>query len=104
LNPLDCLVFIFQYSSSWYLLLVAFLLGWLSIMFLRKKLFDKKEAKQQLLLGVLGIIALACMEVFAVSTNLWTYAPDNWPVILWPTYLVAILFGYQLLRFVERVV
>jgi len=101
LNPLDCLVFIFQFSSSWYLLLAAFLLGWLTITLLRKKQLDRKEAKQQLLLGT---IALLCMEVFAVSTNLWTYAPDNWPVILWPTYFAAILFGYQLLRFVEKIV
>ena len=97
-------MFIFQFSSSWYLLLAGFFLGWLSITFLRKKQFDRREVKQQLLLGILGIVALACMEFFAVSTNLWTYAPDNWPVILWPTYFVAILFGYQLLRFVEKVV
>ena len=98
------MVYIFQFSLSWYLLLIAFLLGWLSIIFLRKKQFDRKEAKQQLLLGILGTVALLCMEVFAVSTNLWNYVPDNWPVILWPTYFVAILFGYQLLRFVETIV
>ena len=97
-------MFIFQFSSSWYLILAGFFLGWLSITLLRKKQLDRREAKQQLLLGILGIVALACMEFFAVSTNLWTYAPDNWPVILWPTYFVAILFGYQLLRFVEKVV
>ena len=93
-----------QFSSSWYLLLAAFVLGWLIISLMRRRIFDRREARQQLLLGVLGIIALTSMEVFAVSTNLWNYEPDNWPVILWPTYFVAILFGYQLLRFVEKMI
>jgi hypothetical protein len=73
-------------------------------MLFRKKQFDRREVKQQILLGILGSIALVCMEMFAVTTNLWNYTPDNWPVILWPTYFVAILFGYQLLRYVEKMV
>jgi uncharacterized membrane protein len=97
-------VFTFQYSSSWYLLLAGYFFGWLSISLYRRRLFDAREAKRQLLLGALGMVALTCMEVFAVTTNLWNYTPDNWPVILWPTYFVAILFGYQLLRFVEGVI
>jgi hypothetical protein len=47
------------------------------------------------------MLSLALMEFFAVSTGLWSYTPGNWPVILWPTYFVAILFGYQLLRSIE---
>jgi len=43
------------------------------------------------------------IEMFATSMNLWNYVPRNWPAILWPTYFVAILFGYQLLRLVEKV-
>lgn len=97
-------MYTFQFNPSWYLLFAAFLIGWLSVTLYRKKLFDSKEARQQLLLGVLGMVALASMEFFAVSNNLWNYAPANWPVILWPTYFAAILFGYQLLRFVERIV
>lgn len=97
-------MYILQFNSNWYLLLAAFLLGWLFIMLFRKKQLDRREAKQQILLGILGTIALVCMEMFAVTTNLWNYTPDNWPVILWPTYFVAILFGYQLLRFVEKMV
>ncbi len=97
-------MYIFQFNSNWYLLLAAFLMGWLFIMLFRKKQFDRREVKQQILLGILGSIALVCMEMFAVTTNLWNYTPDNWPVILWPTYFVAILFGYQLLRYVEKMV
>ena len=97
-------MYIFQFNSNWYLLLIAFLLGWLFIMLFRKKQFDRREAKQQIPLGILGTIAFVCMEMFAVTTNLWNCTPDNWPVILWPTYFIAILFGYQLLRYVEKMV
>jgi hypothetical protein len=68
----------------------------------RRKSTGKKEAKEQFILGLLGSCALLSMEIFATSTNLWNYVPRNWPIILWPTYFVAILFGYQLLRFVEK--
>ena len=98
------MLFTFQFSSNWYLLSAAFLTGWLTIAIIRKKHLHKKEAKQQLLIGILGTAALALMELFAVSTNLWNYIPANWPAILWPTYFVAILFGYQLVRFVEKIV
>lgn len=103
-NYLLIAVFTLQFSSNWYYLFGTFLLGWCIITLLRKKQFDLKEAKQQILLGALGTSSLVSMELFAVSTNLWNYYPANWPVILWPTYFAAILFGYQLLRTVERVI
>jgi len=98
------MAFTFQFSANWYILFTAFLIAWLAISIIRKKHFHRKEAKQQLLIGLLGTTALALMEVFAISTNLWNYLPANWPVILWPTYFVAILFGYQLLRLVEKII
>lgn len=92
-----------QFSSSWYILFAAFLAGWLIITIIRRRHIHKKEVKQQLVLAVFGMTALVAMELFSVSMNLWNYLPGNWPVILWPTYFVAILFGYQLLRFVEKI-
>ena len=92
------------FSPSWYILFSAFLLGWLFLTLARRKHTPAKERKEQLLIGILGSCALVSMEVFATSTNLWNYTPSNWPVILWPTYFMAILFGYQLLRTVERIV
>jgi O-antigen/teichoic acid export membrane protein len=91
-----------QFSSSWYVLFFAFLLAWLTLAIVRRRHMGRKEVKQQLVLGFLGSCALVSMEVFATSMNLWNYVPTNWPVILWPTYFAAILFGYQLLRLVER--
>ena len=96
------MAFDFQFSQSWYALFFAFLLAWLTLAIVRRKSTGKKEAKEQFILGLLGSCALLSMEIFATSTNLWTYVPRNWPIILWPTYFVAILFGYQLLRFVEK--
>jgi O-antigen/teichoic acid export membrane protein len=96
------MAFDFHFSQSWYALFFAFLLAWLTLAIVRRKSTGKKEAKEQFILGLLGSCALLSMEIFATSTNLWNYVPRNWPIILWPTYFVAILFGYQLLRFVER--
>jgi O-antigen/teichoic acid export membrane protein len=96
------MAFDFQFSQGWYVLFFAFLLAWLALAIIRRKHLGKKEAKEQFILGLLGSCALLSMEIFATSMNLWTYVPRNWPVILWPTYFVAILFGYQLLRLVEK--
>jgi len=91
-----------HFSPSWYVLFFAFLLAWLMLTIMRRKYIGKKEAKEQFILGLLGLCVLLSMEIFATSMKLWIYVPGNWPVILWPTYFVAILFGYQLLRLVER--
>jgi hypothetical protein len=93
----------FDYNWTWYILLLGFLGAWAILTIARRKHNDKHEIKEQLFLALGGMISLGLMEFFAVSTGLWNYTPGNWPVILWPTYFVAILFGYQLLRSVERV-
>jgi fatty acid desaturase len=92
-----------DFSSSWYVLFFGFLAAWAVLMVARRKFGVRHEVKEQMFLAFGGMIAMGMMELFAVSTGLWNYTPGNWPVILWPTYFVAILFGYQLLRSVERV-
>lgn len=92
---------IFNFNSDWYVLLFGFLAAWAILLVVRGKWGAKHEVKQQIFLAFGGMISLALMEFFAVSTGLWNYTPGNWPVILWPTYFVAILFGYQLLRSIE---
>lgn len=92
---------IFDFNSNWYVLLFAFLAAWAVLLVVRRKWLAKHEVKQQVFLAFGGMISLALMEFFAVSTGLWSYTPGNWPVILWPTYFAAILFGYQLLRSIE---
>jgi hypothetical protein len=92
---------IFDFNSNWYVLLFGFLSAWAILFVVRRKWVAKHEIKQQVFLAFGGMLSLALMEFFAVSTGLWSYTPGNWPVILWPTYFVAILFGYQLLRSIE---
>jgi hypothetical protein len=91
---------IFDYNSSWYVLLFAFLGAWAFILAVRGKV-SRHEIKEQILLALGGMTAMALMELFAVSNGLWNYTPGNWPIILWPTYFAGILFGYQLLRSIE---
>jgi hypothetical protein len=93
---------IFDFNSSWYVLLFAFLAAWAVLLVVRRNWKAKRELKEQILLALGGMSSLALMEFFAVSMGLWHYTPGDWPVILWPTYFAAILFGYQLLRSIER--
>ncbi len=95
---------IFDFNLSWYVLLFAFLAAWAVLLVVRRNWKSKHELKEQMLLALGGMSSLALMEFFAVSMGLWHYTPGDWPVILWPTYFVAILFGYQLLRSIERLV
>lgn len=92
---------IFNFNSNWYVLFFSFLLCWIILLLLRYHKIGKKEIKEQLLIGICGTSAMVLMELFAVSIGLWDYTPGNWPIILWPTYFAAILFGYQLLRSIE---
>ena len=70
----------------------------------RKRNGIKNNVKEQVYLAVAGLFSLVLMEVFATQSNLWHYIPGDWPVILRPTYVAAILFGYQLLRFNENII
>jgi len=92
----------FDFNQNWYILFLSFLLSWIILLTFRKKHRDRKEAKEQIILALAGLFTLFLMEVFAISTNLWHYLPGDWPIILWPTYFFAILFGYQVLRLIER--
>jgi len=92
---------VLQFNRNWYVLFSAFLLSWLILLIFRKRSKGRKEVKEQLVLALAGLFALLLMEIFAVSLNLWHYIPGNWPIMLWPTYFAAILFGYQLLRLIE---
>ena len=93
---------LFDFPQNWVILFFAFLLIWIVLLVSRKNNGRKKEVKEQVYLAVSGLFALFLMEVFATQSNLWHYIPGDWPVMLWPTYVAAILFGYQLLRFIEE--
>jgi hypothetical protein len=92
---------LFDFPLNWVILFFAFLGIWAVLLVTRKKV-GRKEVKEQVYLAISGLFSLFLMEVFATQSNLWHYIPGDWPVILWPTYVAAILFGYQLLRFIEE--
>ena len=92
---------VFNFNAEWYVLLFGFLAAWAALSLVRRKWLAKNELKQQVFLALGGMVSFALMEFFAVSAGLWSYTSGNWPVILWPTYFAAILFGYQLLRSIE---
>ena len=91
-----------DFPQNWIILFFAFLGIWAILLLRRRNNSRKKEVKEQVYLAASGLFALFLMEVFATQSNLWHYIPGDWPVILWPTYVAAILFGYQLLRFIEE--
>ena len=93
---------LFEFPQNWVIIFFAFLGVWAVLLFARKKDGRKKEVKEQVYLAGAGLFSLFLMEVFATQSGLWHYIPGDWPVILWPTYVAAILFGYQLLRFIEE--
>ena len=93
---------LFEFPQNWIILFFAFLGIWAVLMISRKKIGRKSEVKEQVYLALAGLFSLFLMEVLATQSNMWHYIPGDWPVILWPTYVAAILFGYQLLRFIEE--
>ncbi len=93
---------LFEFPQNWVILFLVFLGIWVLLMFSRKKIGMKSEVKEQVYLAAAGLFSLFLMEVFATQSDMWHYIPGDWPVILWPTYVAAILFGYQLLRFIEE--
>jgi fatty acid desaturase len=93
---------IFDVDPNWFVLFFAFSGAWALLMFSRKRNGKLNNVKEQIYLAAAGLFSMILMELFATQTNLWNYVPGNWPVILWPTYVAAILFGYQLLRFIEE--
>jgi len=44
----------FQFSPGWYALFIAFFLAWLTLALFRRKSVERKEAKEQFVLGLLG--------------------------------------------------
>jgi len=92
---------IFNFNPNWFILFFAFLGAWAVLMLNRKRTGKPSNFKEQFFLSIAGLTSMVLMEVFATQSNLWHYIPGDWPVILWASYVAAILFGYQLLRFIE---
>ena len=92
---------IFDFNPNWFVLFFSFIGAWAVLMLNRKRKGQSSSVKEQFFLSMGGLFSMVLMEVFSTQSGLWHYLPGDWPVILWPTYVAAILFGYQLLRFIE---
>jgi len=93
---------IFDSDPNWYVLFFAFIGAWAVLMLNRKRNGKKNNVKEQVYLSIGGLFSMVLMEIFSTQSDLWHYLPGDWPLLLWPTYVAAILFGYQLLRFIEE--
>ena len=93
---------IFDSNPNWYVLFFAFIGAWAVLMLNRKRNGRKNNVKEQIYLSIAGLFSMVLMEIFSTQSDLWHYIPGDWPLLLWPTYVAAILFGYQLLRFIEE--
>ncbi|PVX25995.1 MAG: hypothetical protein CW691_02875 [Candidatus Bathyarchaeum sp.] len=93
---------IFDVDPNWFVLFFGFLGAWAVLIINRRRNGKQNNFKEQVYLAAAGLTSMVLMELFATQTDLWHYLPGDWPIILWPTYVAAILFGHQLLRFIEE--
>ena len=92
---------IFDFNPNWFVIFFAFIGAWAVLMLNRQRTSKSNNFKEQFFLCIGGLFSMVLMEVFATQSDLWHYIPGDWPAILWASYAAAILFGYQLLRFIE---
>ncbi len=91
-----------QFPSGWWVILAIIYLPYILLFFSRKSYQNKKEIKTQLLFGVASLIIAFIIEVVAISLNVWTYFPGNWPIILWVCYFGGGLMSYQVIKKIEE--
>jgi fatty acid desaturase len=92
----------FNFPSGWYIILAFSFLIWLCVFIYRKGYKNKKEIKKQIVVAIISVIISTIIEIIGISTGLWNYAPGNLPIILWPTYFIVGLAGYQVIKLVEE--
>jgi hypothetical protein len=92
----------FQFSPIWWILFLVIYIPYLFFFLIRKSYKKPNELKTQLSVGIAGLLLALFIELIAVSNNLWSYTPLNWPIILWPCYFGSGLLGYQLTKSFEE--
>lgn len=92
----------FDLSFGWILILLILYVPYLFLFWKRKSYKSKKEIKGQLFFGLTAFFVAAIFELIGISTKLWTYIPNNWPIALWVAYFGAGLWGYQIVKKIEE--
>lgn len=94
----------FEFPSGWWAI-ILFIYGLYLYLFLQRKSFQKKhEIITQLVCATVTLMLSFTIEVIAISLNVWTYFPGNWPVILWIAYFGSGLLAYQLVKKIEEMI
>ena len=86
----------FYFTLGW-----GLLLGLSLIMFTLFSLV-RKSIEGAIKFGLIGFSLAVCIEIIGIGTNLWAYTGGNWPLILWPTYLIYSMTFYQIVKVVEK--
>jgi hypothetical protein len=90
------------FPAGWWLLTAVFYLPYLFLVITRKSYKKKTEFKTQFIFGLAALILSFIVENIGIRTQLWTYYPGNWPLILWFNYFGSGLLGYQILKKIEE--
>lgn len=92
------------FHPGWYVVIGIPLTIWILISVYRKNYKDGKEVYRQILMGFTGMGLGIFTEFLAVNMDLWHYGGGDWPVILWFTYFLCAIAGYQIVKMLQDVV
>lgn len=91
-----------QFPQGWWPLLLIIFAPFLVLFFLRRGYEKPKEIKAQIVWVVVATALAFVIEFVAVSLEVWTYFPGNWPIILWLGYIGAALSAFQIIKKIEE--
>ena len=90
----------FSTNIGWLYSILVPVLIWLFILIYRRGYSIKKEFRSQLVVGFIAVIGSYFMELFGISTKLWTYFPEPWSINLWIVNFFVGLALYQIVKLV----
>ena len=94
----------FQFPSGWWIALGIIYIPYTILLLQRKSYKNKMELKGQIIFGFIALLIAFVIEVAAIKSQIWTYFPGNWPIVLWPAYFGGGLLSFQLIKKIEELV
>lgn len=92
------------FHPGWYVVIGIPLTIWILISVYRKNYRDPKEIQRQLAMGFTGLGLGLFTETIAVSMGLWHYGGGDWPAVLWLTYFLCSIAGYQIIKMLHDII
>lgn len=90
------ILFVLDFSAGWFVLL-AFSIALFAIF-----TYLRKSIKNVIYFGIIGLAVSLATETIGVGMNLWNYTGGNWPVLLWPTYMIITMAFYQIFSVIKK--